>query len=158
MPSFLFFIMFVLLALCTTDRHKYFSVVTLEPLWWFIVSCESPTNRLHLLSGFSFLSFEFCALVIVTWIQLLVFPMMFGLCVETTTPEWSTCSNFTRWEVLPNSRTGQRPLGHTCPSGTEDIFSVRPNPAQHSRARTLIQQGWAGWGGLIPVWEFLTSK
>jgi hypothetical protein len=35
------------------DRHKYFLVVTLEHLWWFMLSCESPTDRLHLLSVLS---------------------------------------------------------------------------------------------------------
>lgn len=149
-----------IISLCTTDRHKYFLVVTLKPLWWFMFSCESPTDRFHLLSGFSCVRAHVCACVhtrvvcvcfyfctiVITCILLLVFPMMSGLCGEGTDPEWSSCPNFTGWEVLQIPRTQSTaqdrsdtpaPARHR----TDAIFSVKPNPAPHSIARRLLPLG-----------------
>lgn len=131
-----------IISLCTTDCHKYFLVVTLEPLGWFTLSCESPTETPFTLR---FLPFLCSFLVLHTchyhvaiasgffqWCQAFVLTLS-----ETPPPSWQGKKRCT-----PHP-TGRRLLRYTCfcPRRTDAIFPAKPNPAQHSTA-----WGWANCG------------
>lgn len=147
-----------MVSLCTTDHHKYFLVVALELLRWFMLSGGSPMDRLYVLSGFPrlFLSFLFCTLVICHLDIACSFSSDAWPLWWNHWPWVKHCPNSTRWEVQSPPAGGRDCLD---PPASAPVGQVPPpRKTKPCAAQCSTRTDSPGQKGEVPICEFVISK